>query len=95
MADEDCYSEIAAHGSGIIVAVKAGNKGNMAITACGTNLADEMSSTLSSGCPIKYTKDGAKYYNVAVDGETLTVYIAKSATSSEWEIQPSTCKKYK
>ena len=94
LADEDCYSEVAGK-SGIIVSVKAGGKGKIAITAAGPNLKSEMLSTLASGCPIKYTKKGAEYYNVAIDGETLTVYIAKKANSSEWEIQPSTNKLYK
>ena len=100
MADEDCYSEIAKAASGaVIVSVEAGGKGHVTITTPGitgaTNLQNEMSSTLASGCPIKYTKDGAKYYNVTVDGETLTVYIAKSQTTTDWQIQPSTDKKYK
>lgn len=95
MADEDCYSEIAQAGSGdIIVSVKAGSKGNVTISAT-TNLESEMKSTLASGCPIKYTKDGAKYYNVTVDGETLSVFIAKNNNTTDWEIQPSTNKKYK
>lgn len=96
MADEDCYSEIAkASSNQIIVSVQAGNKNNVTVTAIGDNLKSEMQSTLSSGCPIKYTKDGAKFYNVTVNGETLTVYIATAAGTTEWEIQPSTCKKYK
>ena len=95
MADEDCYSEVAqATSNQVIVSVQAGKKGNVAVTAK-PFLKSEMESTLAGGCDIKYTKDGAEYYNVAIDGETLTVYIAKSANSSEWEIQPSTCKKYK
>ncbi len=94
LADEDCYSEVAGK-SGIIVSVKAGNKTTTTVTAAGPNLKSEMESTLASGCPIKYTKKDAKYYNVAINGEVLTVYIAKSASSSEWEIQPSTNKLYK
>lgn len=96
MADEDCYSEIAKATSGqIIASVKGGGKGNVTVTAIGPNVKSEMESTLASGCPIKYTKDGAEYYNVTVDGETLTVYIAKQATTTDWQIQPSTDKKYK
>lgn len=95
MADEDCYSEIAKAGSNtIIVSVQAGNKNNVNVSAT-ANLKSEMDSTLSSGCPIKYTKDGATHFNVTVNGETLTVYIGTSATDTSWEIQPSTCKKYK
>ncbi len=100
MADEDCYSEIAKATSGaIIVSVEAGGKGKAKVTTPGLtngdNLKSEMESTLASGAPIKYTKDGAKFYNVTVSGETLTVYIATTAGTTEWEIQPSTCKKYK
>jgi type IV pilus assembly protein PilA len=99
MADEDCYSEIAAKGSGVIVTVQAGTKTSTGVTATGCpNLESEVKSSLASGCPIKYTKDNAKYYNVAIDGETLSVYIATTATgasATQWEIQPSTCKKYK
>ncbi|MBQ6231023.1 MAG: prepilin-type N-terminal cleavage/methylation domain-containing protein [Eubacterium sp.] len=96
MADEDCYSEIAGASSGqIIVSVKAGGKGSVTVTGIGANTISEMESTLASGCPIKYTKDGAKYYNVTVDGETLSVYIAKNNNTTDWEIQPSTNKKYK
>ncbi|HCA22267.1 MAG TPA: hypothetical protein DEO87_07820 [Lachnospiraceae bacterium] len=99
MADEDCYSEIAkATSNQIIISVKGGSKNNVVVSSTLTNhdnLVSEMESTLASGCPIKYTKDGAEYYNVAINGETLTVYIATAANTSEWEIQPSTCKKYK
>lgn len=95
MADEDCYSEIAREASNTIIAsVKAGGKGKITVSAT-ANLSEELNSSLAAGCPIKYTKDGAEYYNVEIDGETLTVYIAKNATSKDWEIQPSTCKKYK
>ena len=95
MADEDCYSEIAQAASGaIIVSVEGGSKGNVTVSAT-TNLKSEMESTLASGCPIKYTKDGAKFYNVTIDGETLSVYIATANNTTNWEIQPSTHKKYK
>ena len=95
MADEDCYSEIqAGSGKRIIVSVEAGTKTSTKISAT-PFLKSEMESTLASGVPMKYTKKGAKFFNVVIDGETLEVYIAKSKTSSEWQIQPSTDKKYK
>lgn len=95
MADEDCYSEIqAVSGKQCIVSVQAGSKTTTQVSAT-PNLKAEMSSTLASGVPMKYTKDGAKYFNVFIDGETLEVYIAKTASSSDWQIQPSTDKKYK
>ena len=96
MADEDCYSEIAQASSGeVIVKVTPGSKGNVSVSAIGTNVESEMESTLASGCAIKYTKDGAQYYTVTVDGETLSVYIADGTNDTKWEIQPSTNKKYK
>ena len=99
MADEDCYSEIAKATSGqIIVSVEAGGKGKVKVTSTlsdAKNLISEMESTLASGAPIKYTKDGAKYYTVSVDGDVLSVYIATTQNGSDWEIQPSTNKKYK
>lgn len=96
MADEDCYSEIQAGGSGkrCIVSVKAGAKGKFAVSAT-DNLKSEMESTLASGIPMKYTKDGAAYFTVFIDGETLELYIAKDDKGSDWQIQPSTIKKYK
>lgn len=95
MADEDCYSEIqAVSGKKCIVSVTAGSKTTTAVSAT-PNLKSEMSSTLASGVPMKYTKDGAKFFNVFIDGETLEVYIAKTAGGSDWQIQPSTDKKYK
>ena len=95
MADEDCYSEIQA-GSGhrCIVSVKAGDKNNFKVSAT-TNLKSEMESTLASGVPMKYTKDKAAYFTVFIDGETLEVYIATKDGGSDWQIQPSTNKKYK
>ena len=102
MADEDCYSEIQAVSTSTktcIVSVKAGGKikaaTNATTVSATTNLKSEMESTLASGVPMKYTKDKAAYFNVFIDGETLEVYIAKSKTSSEWQIQPSTAKEYK
>ena len=95
MADEDCYSEIqAGTGKRCIVSVKAGSKTSFSVSAT-PNLATEMKSTLASGVPMKYTKDKAAYFNVFIDGETLEVYIAKQAGGSDWQIQPSTDKKYK
>ncbi len=95
MADEDCYSEVAGATSGqVIVKVTAGSKGHVTVSAT-ANLKSEMDSTLASGCPIKYTKDGAKYYCVTIDGESLSVYIGTSTNDTQWEIQPSTAKKYK
>ena len=44
---------------------------------------------------MKYTKDKAAYFTVFVDGETLEVYIATTDGGSDWQIQPSTNKKYK
>ena len=44
---------------------------------------------------MKYTKDGAKFFNVYIDGETHEVYIAKTSGGQDWQIQPSTDKKYK
>ncbi|WP_173471948.1 prepilin-type N-terminal cleavage/methylation domain-containing protein [Eubacterium ruminantium] len=96
MADEDCYSEIAkATSNQVVCSVKAGKKGKVEVKAIGDNLKSEMLSTLAGGCDIKYTKDKAAYYNVAVDGEVLSVYISTEDNGTEWEIQPSTCKKYK
>jgi type IV pilus assembly protein PilA len=95
LADEDCYSEVAqASSNSVIVKVTAGSKGNVTVSAT-TNLKSEMESTLASGCPIKYTKDGAKYYCVTVDGESLAVWIGTNSNDTEWQIQPSTAKKYK
>ena len=95
MADEDCYSEIqAGTGKRCIVSVEAGSKTSFSVSAT-PNLATEMKSTLASGVPMKYTKDKAAYFNVFIDGETLEVYIAKQAGGSDWQIQPSTDKKYK
>ena len=78
-----------------VCSVKAGKKGKVEVKAIGDNLKSEMLSTLAGGCDIKYTKDKAAYYNVAVDGEVLSVYISTKDNGTEWEIQPSTCKKYK
>lgn len=100
MADEDCYSEIQA-GSGrrCIVSVEAGGKigaaTNPTKVSATTFLKSEMESTLASGVPMKYTKDGAKFFTVFIDGETLEVYIATTDGGSDWQIQPSTNKKYK
>lgn len=100
MADEDCYSEIqAVTGKTCIVSVKAGGKikaaTNATTVSATPNLKSEMESTLASGVPMKYTKDKAAYFNVFIDGETLEVYISTKAGGSEWQIQPSTDKKYK
>lgn len=100
MADEDCYSEIqAVSGKKCIVSVKAGGKitaaSNPTVVSATTNLKSEMESTLASGVPMKYTKDKAAYFTVFIDGETLEVYIATTAQGSDWQIQPSTNKKYK
>ena len=93
MADEDCYSEIqAVSGKKCIVSVTAGSKTTTAVSAT-PNLKSEMSSTLASGVPMKYTKDKAAYFNVFIDGETLEVYIGDASNDSKWEIQPSTDKK--
>ncbi|SEF52634.1 prepilin-type N-terminal cleavage/methylation domain-containing protein [Eubacterium ruminantium] len=95
MADEDCYSEIQeVSGHKCIVSVKAGDKTHFSVSAS-ANLKSEMSSTLASGVPMKYTKDKAAYFTVFVDGESLEVYIAKNDGGSDWQIQPSTNKKYK
>ena len=102
MADEDCYSEIQAVSASTktcIVSVQAGGKitaaSNKTVVSATPNLKSEMESTLASGVPMKYTKDGAKYFTVFIDGETLEVYIAKNPGGSDWQIQPSTNKKYK
>jgi len=95
MADEDCYSEIqAGSGKRCIVSVKAGDKNHFSVSAT-DNLKSEMKSTLASGVPMKYTKDKAAYFTVFIDGETLEVYIATKDGGSDWQIQPSTDKKYK
>lgn len=100
MADEDCYSEIQeTSGRTLIVKVTAGGKigaaSNPTTVSATSNLKSEMESTLASGVPMKYTKDGAKFFTVYIDGETLAVYIGTSAKDDMWEIQPSTNKKYK
>ena len=96
LADEDCYSEIAAQkpssaGSTVIVVVTSPS------TVSATSfLYSEISSSIGSGLPIKYTKDGAKCYSVAVDEkDLLSVYIGTSADNDKWQIQPTTDKKYK
>ena len=98
LADEDCYSEIAAvkpAGSASVVIVTVTNK--KTVSAVGTYLKSEIESSIGSGLPIKYTKDKANSYSVAVDGnDLLSVYIGKSGGRvTEWQIQPSTDKKYK
>lgn len=96
LADEDCYSEIAAvkpsSGSQIIVKVTSPKN----VSAVGTNLESEISSSIGSGLPIKYTKDGATLYSVYIDtNDLLSVYIGTASSDDAWQIQPTTAKKYK
>ena len=101
MADEDCYSEIwgvsnRSNGAVQILSVKAGSRDDCVIAyAAGPNLEMEIKSTLASGCPIKYTKKNAKYYNVFIDGDCLSVYISPEINGSDWQIQPNTDQEYR
>ena len=97
LADEDCYSEIAAQkpttagASTIIVTVTSPST-----VSATDSLKEEVSSSIGSGLPIKYTKDGAASYSVAVDDkDLLSVYIGTSSDADKWQIQPVTAKKYK
>jgi len=56
----------------------------------------ELQSSLTSGAKVKYTKDGAVGYTVAVNGNgTIGVYIADKADATTWMIRPSMTDLYK
>ena len=101
MADEDCYSEIAGISWNVdrevqVLSVKGGNKNTVDIEyAAGPNVEAELRSTLASGCPIKYTKNDAKYFNVFVNGEALSVYISPYYNGTDWQIWPDTDPEYR
>ena len=101
MADEDCYSEIAGISRNVdrevqVLSVKGGNKNTVDIEyAAGPNVEAELRSTLASGCPIKYTKNDAKYFNVFVNGEALSVYISPYYNGTDWQIWPDTDPEYR
>ena len=102
LADEDCYEEVsnASRNSGgevTILSIEAAPHGEFTadnVSAVGPNVKAEVYSSLAGGVPIKYTKKGAKYYVVTIEGEMLKTYISTTPGGRDWQIFPSTDPEY-
>ena len=92
LANEDAYDEVV-KGTGTTLVVKIDGSG---YSAAGNVFKTEVSDNLSTVPKIKYKKNGATTFSVAVGGKgELYVYIGDNANISKWQIQPSMTAEYK
>ena len=101
LANEDAYDEVQkklGSSTGDIVLATAKADGTSKFAGAGLDsFLEEVNSTTVGGPKLKYTKGGATYWTIGVNGGTgkPVVWLGKGSSQTTWELQPTIHKSYK
>lgn len=101
LANEDAYDEVqkkvkSTTGDVILATAEADGKTSFSGASLASFL-EEVNSTTTGGPKLKYTKGGAEYWTIGVNGSTgkPVVWLGKKSSGTDWELQPTIDKSYK